>query len=115
MRATSATYPYFFTSAAYTTAVTDWTLGTNSDALGKNNMGAAFNLNMLTREPGAYAHNRYYTKRLIFDAIDWLQNGSMTGSINVGAIPGGASDGYGGVTPVFDSNAAASYLGSVRP
>jgi hypothetical protein len=50
-------------------------------------MGTAFNLQLLTKEPGAYAHSRIYTQRLIFDSIDWLQNGTLTGSIIVSSIP----------------------------
>jgi hypothetical protein len=38
---------------------------------------------------GAYAHNRYYLKRLIFDSIDWAKNGQLTGSIT---IPAGYPD-----------------------
>lgn len=34
---------------------------------------------------GAYAHNRYYLKRLLFDSIDWAKNGQLTGSITVPA------------------------------
>jgi hypothetical protein len=49
----------------------DFTGGTLVNSVGKNNMGAAFNFNLLHHEPGGYAHNRYYTKRLIFDSIDW--------------------------------------------
>jgi hypothetical protein len=49
----------------------------------QGNFGAAHNYNYLHHEEGAYAHNRYYAKRLIFDSIDWLQNGSLTGSIVV--------------------------------
>jgi len=37
-------------------------------------MGAAFNFNLLWHDYGAYAHNRYYAKRLIFDSIDWIIN-----------------------------------------
>ena len=28
----------------------------------------------LHHEPGAYAHNRFYAKRLLFDSIDWIDN-----------------------------------------
>jgi hypothetical protein len=45
--------------------------------------GAAHNYNYLHHEPGAYAHNRYYAKRLIFDSIDWLDNGALDGSITI--------------------------------
>jgi hypothetical protein len=100
-------YGYFFTDMTYTTAITDWSLGGATDAATcKNNMGAAFNYHLLYKEPGAYAHNRVYAKRLIFDAIDWLQNGAMTGAINVGNITNNTG---------FDATAAASYLGATRP
>ncbi|MDF1578321.1 MAG: cytochrome c3 family protein [Desulfobulbales bacterium] len=48
--------------------------------------GAAHNLNYLHHEPGAYAHNRYYAKRLIFDSIDWLDNGVLDGTVNIDAV-----------------------------
>jgi hypothetical protein len=37
-------------------------------------MGACFNLNVLTRDPGAYVHGRTYSQRLIFDSIDYLND-----------------------------------------
>ncbi len=48
---------------------------------GKNNMGSAFNFNLLEHDPGAYAHNRVYVKRLIYDSIDWLDDGVMNYSV----------------------------------
>jgi hypothetical protein len=63
--------------------ITDWTAVGVTGTDGTNNMGAAFNLQLLTKEPGAYAHNRLYTKRLIFDSLDWLQNASISGHIAV--------------------------------
>jgi hypothetical protein len=33
-----------------------------------------YNHSYLHYEPGGYAHNRFYAKRLIFDSIDWLSN-----------------------------------------
>jgi hypothetical protein len=50
-------------------------------------MGAAFNLNLLHHEPGAYAHNRLYVKLLIFDSIDWLDNNALDGRINLTSHP----------------------------
>ena len=44
---------------------------------GANTMGAFFNSSMLANDPGAFAHNRVYTKRLIYDSIDWLNNGIL--------------------------------------
>jgi len=73
----SATYPYWYTSTAGTTAVTVWG---STTAIGKQNMGAAFNYNLLKNDPGAFAHNRYYAKRLIYDSIDWLNAGAMNHS-----------------------------------
>ncbi|GFE60346.1 cytochrome C [Geobacter sp. AOG2] len=39
--------------------------------------GAAFNYEMLMADSGAYAHNSLYAKRLIYDSLDWLNNGIM--------------------------------------
>jgi hypothetical protein len=48
---------------------------------GRNNMGAAFNFNLLEHDPGAYVHNRIYTKRLIYDSMDWLDDNNMNFSV----------------------------------
>lgn len=72
------TAPYFFNSSGDTNsgnAVTNWG---NADT-----MGAAFNFNLLRHEPGAYAHNMIYTKRLIYDSIDFLDNGVFDNSVSV--------------------------------
>jgi hypothetical protein len=50
---------------------------------GPNNMGAAFNFNLLEHDPGGYVHNRMYVKRLIYDSIDWLDDGIMNYSVGV--------------------------------
>lgn len=44
---------------------------------GSNNMGAAFNYNLLYHDYGAFAHNRFYAKRLIYDSISWLFDGDI--------------------------------------
>jgi hypothetical protein len=71
---------YVIAISGSTNAVKDWT-GADSDstgsASGKNNMGAAFNLNLLEHDPGAYVHNRTYVKRLIYDALDWLDDNTL--------------------------------------
>ena len=36
-------------------------------------------------EGGIYVHNRFYGKRLIFDSIDWLDNGVLNGTITIPA------------------------------
>jgi hypothetical protein len=48
---------------------------------GQNNMGAAYNFNLLEHDPGAYVHNRMYTKRLIYDSIDWADDNVMNYSV----------------------------------
>jgi len=66
----SLNYPYFNS--------TNW----GSDQVGADAMGAAFNYELLLAEPGAYAHNGAYARKLITDSIDSLYNGSVTGSID---------------------------------
>jgi hypothetical protein len=66
----SSGYPYFTN--------TNW----GSGQAGANTMGAAFNYVLLLKEPGAYAHNSAYAKQLVFDSIDFLYNGTITGSID---------------------------------
>lgn len=57
----------------------------------QGDLGAAHNFNYLHHEPGAYAHNRFYAQRLIFDSIDWLDGdtipdgNNMDGQITIGA------------------------------
>ncbi|MDT8395609.1 MAG: hypothetical protein RRA32_04040 [bacterium] len=70
-----SSYPYFFDTSAggYSNAFTAWT--------SEEQLGAAFNLNLLKHEPGAFAHNRYYAKRLLFDSIDWVEDGTLDGTI----------------------------------
>jgi hypothetical protein len=72
------------TKSCVSSAVTAGTAGT-----GKNNMGAAFNFNLLEHDPGAYVHNRMYVKRLIYDSIDWLDDGVMNYSVGatLAALP----------------------------
>lgn len=72
---------------------------------GQNNMGAAFNFNLLEHDPGAYVHNRMYTKRLIYDSIDWLDDNVMNYSV------GATLDTLcaGGTPPVYCAE-ATTYL-----
>ena len=44
---------------------------------GPANMGAAFNYNLLMHDPGAFAHNPTYAKRLVRDSLDYLTYGSV--------------------------------------
>ena len=106
----SPNYPYFFTntynpayvesgSCSSNLAIKNWQTGGNSTytwsgtactsavnslgtaETGQNNMGAAFNFNLLEHDPGAYVHNRMYVKRLIYDSIDWVDDGVMNYSV----------------------------------
>ncbi|SDZ77072.1 hypothetical protein SAMN05660420_00223 [Desulfuromusa kysingii] len=43
--------------------------------------GAFQNAKLPSDEPGGYAHNRYYVKRALYDAIDWVEDGEIDGTI----------------------------------
>jgi mono/diheme cytochrome c family protein len=61
-----------------------------------NDLGAVNNSGYLaSSDKGAYVHNRVYFKRLIFDSIDWAQNGALTGSITIPASYTGATTWFG--------------------
>jgi cytochrome c553 len=45
--------------------------------------GSYQNSLMVSDEAGAYVHNSVYAKRLIFDSIDWMDNGDFDGSITI--------------------------------
>jgi hypothetical protein len=96
-------YPYFFDlqkDATGKTAVTDWTrknvagvtdaavaaLGSTFTPIQAGGltqtqamrlMGACFNLNLLVKDPGAYVHARTFSQRLVYDALDFLDNNTM--------------------------------------
>jgi len=72
-------------------------------------MGAAFNVNLLIHDPGGYAHNRYYVKRLLWDAMDYITNGIL-GDIDMTAT----IDGFTSLTDAQKAGAKA-YLGTARP
>lgn len=96
-------HPYFYQAAnGAGGAYTNWA-GPYGFANWKNVMGAAFNFNLLEHDPGGYAHNRIYSKRLIFDAIDFIDNGVLDGVITV----------TGDAATYLDGNAATA--GVQRP
>jgi hypothetical protein len=86
-------YPYFSSG--------DWTNGTSDNNVGKNYMGAAFNYNMLLHAPGAYAHNYQYTRKLIYDSIDFLDDATLNKSVEttLGCPGSDACDFLEGVRP----------------
>ncbi|HWR58311.1 MAG TPA: hypothetical protein VN328_05430, partial [Thermodesulfovibrionales bacterium] len=80
--------PYFFKSPTDSTsanAVRNWLSAGDTDktgaVTGKHNMGAAFNFNLIEHDPGAFVHNRFYVKRLIYDSIDWLDDNILNDSV----------------------------------
>jgi hypothetical protein len=129
-------YPYFYDlkkDPAGKAAVTDWTrksvagvsdaatlalgmtaipAGGFSQKQASRVMGACFNFNMLTREPGAYVHARTFTQRLVYDAVDFLDNNKMDFSAltTARALSAGlpASAGLAGVFVGTNSNVYAA-------
>lgn len=82
-------YPYFYDLAkdpTGKTAVKDWTRGSKDQRFGLKMMGACYNINLLKHEPAAFAHARTYTRRLIYDTIDFLDDGGMNLSVSATAI-----------------------------
>ncbi len=75
---TNGTSSFAYTSGSSCTSAV---LVAGDPGTGQNNMGAAFNFNLLEHDPGAYVHNRMYTKRLIYDSIDWLDDNDMNYSV----------------------------------
>lgn len=100
--------PYFFTNTTFSTAVKSWhSVGgpvASKTTTGKNNMGAAFNYNLLAHDPGAFAHNSFYVKRLIYDSIDWLDDNVLNGSVAATIAALGTA---GTITPAEQADALA--------
>jgi len=71
---------------------------------GQRLIGAAFNLNLLTREPGAYAHNQQYSMTLLYDVIDYLDNGQIDGNLNATVVGNYASQ--AALDAIFDTGSA---------
>ncbi|WP_129127990.1 hypothetical protein [Geomonas oryzae] len=104
-------YPYFYDQSASAGAVKNWTrsnfLATPlSAADAEKLMGACFNINLLKRDPAAYAHARTYARRLLFDTIDFLDDGVMNQSAAATAAASGQKDALG--NDVFVKGATAT-------
>jgi hypothetical protein len=101
--------PYFFTAPYVTggtnTGYTNWA-GPYGFAFYKDVMGAAFNLNLLAHDPGGFAHNRFYAKRLIWDSIDFIDDSVLNNSVPATLIV---------VLTGQTLTDAQSYLGATRP
>jgi hypothetical protein len=97
-------YPYFYVHGT-TSPVKDWTLGTGNQTFGKKMMGACFNMNLLTKDPAAFAHGRTYSRRLLYDSIDFLDDGVINGSVGATALASGLVDANG--SAIFTKGAQA--------
>ena len=106
--------PYFFTApyvvGGTNTKFTNWA-GVYGFAGWKDTMGAAFNTNLLVHDPGGYAHNRIYVKRLIWDAVDFIYDGVINSDVNA-TIDAQVTAGR---LSAADAAAAKTYLGTARP
>ncbi len=80
-------YPYVFSSPTVQHFGTAFTAWPDMDTL-----GATYNLDMLSHLPGAYVHNNQYVRKLIYDSIDFLDDGAHNKSVE--ATLGGAGDAY---------------------
>jgi hypothetical protein len=98
-----STYPYFYDENLPTVGgnkqpVMDWTragIVAGGPVNGRKLMGVCFNFNLLTRDPAAFAHARSYSRRLIYDGIDFLDNGVMDLSVGQTAVTWGLTDAQG--------------------
>ncbi len=105
-----ALYPYFYDDSLSTVgAVKDWTRGgalTGAEA--KKLMGACFNINVLKRDPAAFAHARTYARRLLYDSIDFMDNRVIDMSVGQTALNSGLKDSAGNL--IF-TKATTAYTG----
>lgn len=58
---------------------------TNYATVADNAYGSYQNSLLSTEEKGAFAHNSIYAKRLLFDSIDWMDNGAFNNTITIPA------------------------------
>jgi len=100
-------YPYFFNAAdGQGGSFTNWA-GPYGVGLWQETMGAAFNYNLLEHDPGGFAHNRFYIKALIWDSIDFLDDGVLNDSTD--ETPPGLG------LSAEELATAQAYLGTSRP
>lgn len=70
-------HPYFYQPGT-AIAVKNWSALLVPGGVGAANMGAAMNFELLTAEKGVHVHNRTFMKQLIFDSLQYLQNGKVS-------------------------------------
>ena len=80
------------------------------NALSAGDYGAWYNMKLMGQEPGIWAHNRFYAKRLIFDSIDWMDNGALNNTISINTTTYGPAAKWFG----WDGVAAGPYT-ATRP
>lgn len=91
-----------------TTSTCDSAVGVAGTAgTGADNMGSAFNLNLLLHDPGGFAHNKYYVKGLIWDSIDYINDGVLNNDVPAVLLTLGLDP--------ATLTAAQGYLGTTRP
>jgi Cytochrome c3 len=107
----AAQSPYFFNTAdpaqqSTATRTVNWNY--NTTFRGAHLMGAAFNLRLLHSDAGAWVHNGIYTRRLLYDTIDYLDDGNPTNN-TVGVTVQNIS-----LPPGVSKQKVTAYIG-VRP
>lgn len=78
----TSTFTPKYTASTKTWSCTSAANAAGTAGTGPNNMGAAFNYNLLHHDFGAFAHNRLYAKRLIYDSISWLYDNDVVTTTN---------------------------------
>ncbi|MEI6704110.1 MAG: hypothetical protein WCL71_11340, partial [Deltaproteobacteria bacterium] len=127
-----AAYPYFYDmkkDPTGKTSMTDWTraavagdatataavtalgstftpvpTGGYNDIQAKRLMGACFNLNLMARDAGGFLHARTFVQRLVYDALDYLDNNKMDFTALTSARKLNPTVYYGTNVNVFASN-----------
>jgi hypothetical protein len=90
------THPYFFnkdvTAHSSTTGIKNWTTAGGflttplSTVEAQKLMGACLNVKLMKADPAAYVHARSYARRVLYDTIDWLDDGTINLSVGQTAI-----------------------------
>jgi hypothetical protein len=67
-------------------STTGYVAGTYSDLGFQKFLGALSNIAFLAKDQGAFAHARTYSRRLIYDSLDFLDDGSLNMSVGAKAV-----------------------------
>ncbi|WP_224983372.1 cytochrome c3 family protein [Geomonas agri] len=75
-------------TAPSSAAAADWTTVAGSAPYTNKTklLGAVSNVLFLSKDKAAYAHARTYTRRLLYDSIDFLDDGSLNGTVGATAV-----------------------------